>query len=64
MAEPREREAAPAHWHLVREEDGHRQVMLPIYHKQSDAVAAAAALNLDERRHYGVEACEDEACQR
>ncbi len=64
MAEPREREAAPAHWHLVREEDGHRQVMLPIYHKQRDAVAAVTALRLHEQREYAVEACEDEACQR
>ncbi len=63
MRAPQGQAAVPSHWHVFRrEEDGGTQYLLPIYHKRADAVAAVATL-ADDQREYGVDACQDHACQ-
>lgn len=63
MSEPQDQAAAPSHWHIFRhEEDGGKQYMLPIYHKQSDAVEAVAALKVNDQRNYDVEKCQNPTC--
>jgi hypothetical protein len=64
MSEPQEQAAVPSHWHVFRhEEHGGKQYMLPIYTKQSDAVAAVTSLKVSDHREYGVEECQDQTCQ-
>ena len=61
MSTPQEQ--AAVHWHVFRhEEDGGKQYMLPIYRKQSDAVAAVAGLKVNEKRNYDVEECQNPTC--
>ncbi len=63
MPTPQDQAAGPSHWHVFRhEEDGNKQYLLPIYSKHADAVAAVATL-ADDQREYGVDACQDHACQ-
>jgi hypothetical protein len=63
MSTPQEQAAVHSHWHVFRhEEDGGKQYMMPIYRKESDAVAAVAALKVNDQRNYDVEECQNQSC--
>jgi bifunctional DNase/RNase len=65
MTEPQEQTAVPSHWHVFRRDESDvKQYMLPIYSKQSEALAAVAALKMHDPRNYEVEECQDPACHR